>query len=85
MIIDLPKGASVEGAAPIGSRRKVKMVPSMGIYGTNCPILWKGHRLNADGKYDILILVSRDPGPTVMPGEIDQGAYEALPETVVEW
>ena len=85
MIIELSKGPSVDAAAPIGARRIVKMIPSMGIYGTNCPILWKSNVKNEANRFDVVIMVARPPALTVIAGDIDDEAYKNLPETVIEW
>jgi len=81
--IKLPSGPHVE-AQRIGERRMVKMVPEMGILGSSCPILWRSRERNPNGTRNILILVSKNPLQCV-PGELPDQAYDALPETVVEW
>ena len=62
----------------------MKMIPSMGIYGSDCPIIWRSTVRNENGTRNIIILISKSP-PSVMPGEVDDGAYDALPETIAEW
>lgn len=83
LLIDLPSGDRVEHAG-FGRRRRVKMIPDMGILGTLCPILWRSAERNPNGTRNILILTCKNPMQT-MPGEVDDPAYDALPETVVEW
>lgn len=82
-VYEIPKinGLSDPAPLPIGARRLVKMVPmDLGL----CPILWRGQKRNADGRRDVLILVSKDPVAT-QAGDVDDAAYDALPEGVVEW
>lgn len=83
LVIKLPSGDSVDHAR-IGNRRRVKMIPDMGILGTLCPILWRSVERNPNGTRNILILTCKSPLATI-PGEVDDPAYDALPETLVEW
>ncbi len=82
-VIKLPDGPAVE-AVRFGDRRYVKMIPDMGTLGRNCPILWRASKRNENGTRDVVILVSREPVMTIR-GETSDEAYDALPETIVEW
>lgn len=82
-IIKLPSGPRVE-VAVFGDRRRVKMIPDMGILGVLCPIIWRSIERNPNGTRNILIIVSKSPLQT-MPGEVSDHAYDELPETMVEW
>lgn len=81
--ISIPRmeGLSDPAPMPIGPRRIVKFVPlPIGL----CPILWRSQKRNPDGRRDILILVSKEPVAS-QAGDVDDAAYDALPEAPVEW